>query len=194
MFRTLRSVVVVLALLTGITGVVYPALVTLLAQGMFPHQANGSLVETPAGVVGSELIGQSFTDERYFWGRPSATSPTPFNATASTGSNLGPTNPAQFEAVKARVKSLNNVGDEERHAPIDLVTASGSGLDPNISPAAAEFQSPRVAKARGVSVAEIRRAVAENTAGRTFGLLGEPRVNVLRLNLAIDRLNSPAAK
>jgi K+-transporting ATPase ATPase C chain len=201
-------------LLTLITGVAYPAIVTLLAQGIFPYEANGSVfdstgkqpVAAPANTRdwwgagqsdaaatesrGSELIGQPFSSPRYFWSRPSATGPVPYNGGASTGSNLGPTNPAQLDAVKQRVEALRNAGgDQKSPVPIDLVTASGSGLDPHISPAAADYQVPRIAKERGLGEYEVRRLVAEHTAGRTFGVLGEPRVNVLELNLALDKFN-----
>jgi K+-transporting ATPase ATPase C chain len=180
--------------LTLITGVIYPLVVTGIAQAVMPHQANGSIIAGENGKsdsvgVGSELIGQQFTDPRYFWSRPSATGPAPYNAAASTGSNYGPTNPAQLDAVRGRVEAIRQAqGDEATPVPIDLVTASGSGLDPHITPAAAAYQAPRVAKARGLSEDALRRAIAEHTEGRTFGIFGEPRVNVLKLNLAIDRL------
>jgi K+-transporting ATPase ATPase C chain len=209
--NTLRSTAIMFLALTLVTGVAYPAIVTLLAQSFFPHQANGSLVYKPTeggedqhinirdwwgasdkeapAPIGSELIGQQFSSDRYFWSRPSATGPVPYNAAASTGSNYGPTNPAQLDAVKQRVELLRSSGsDEKSPVPVDLVTASSSGLDPHISPAAAEYQVPRIAKARGLGDYVIRRVVAENIEGRTFGLMGEPRVNVLRLNLALDQL------
>lgn len=184
-----RQSVLIFLVLTVLTGVAYPLLVTGIARVVFPHQASGSLIESAGKVVGSELIGQQFDDPRYFFSRPSATGPTPYNAAASSGSNYGPTNPAQLDAVKGRVESVRqgNPGQSEG-IPIDLVTASGSGLDPHISPAAAEFQIARVAKARSLGEKTIRDLVRACTEGRTFGLLGEPRVNVLKLNLALDEL------
>jgi K+-transporting ATPase ATPase C chain len=178
-----------LILLTVLTGLVYPLAVTGLAQAMFPRQANGSLLERDGRPIGSSLIGQDFTDPKYFWGRPSATAPQAYNGTASGGSNLGPTNPALIAAVKQRVAALR-AADPGNHAPIpvDLVTASGSGLDPEISPAAARYQLARVARTRGLPVSEVQALVAHCTHGRQFGVLGEPRVNVLQLNLALDAL------
>ena len=183
----LRPALVSLILFTVITGIAYPLLVTGIAQVAFPHQANGSLVIKDGGIVGSALIGQSFDDPRYFWGRPSATAPFAYNAGASVGSNLGPTNPALIAAVQRRVNALR-AADPGNTAPVpvDLVTASGSGLDPHISPAAALYQLPRVARARNVPPEAIRDLVDRHTEGRIFGLLGEPRVNVLALNLALD--------
>jgi K+-transporting ATPase ATPase C chain len=181
----LRPAIVLFVLLTVITGAAYPALVTLVAQLVFPSAANGSLIMKDGKSVGSELIGQPFDDPRYFWGRPSATSPA-YNGASSTGSNLGPTNPAQFDAVKRRLEAIRKEhpsGD----VPVELVVASGSGLDPHISPKAAEFQIPRVAKARGMTESGVRRLIDGNTESRTFGVLGEPRVNVLNLNLGLDR-------
>lgn len=173
--------------LSVVTGVVYPAAVTLIAQAVFPHRASGSLIERHGKVAGSELIGQVFDDPRYFWGRPSATTPFGYNAASSNGSNLGPTNPDQLKNVKERVEALRQAHPDQRGpVPADLVTASASGLDPHISPAAAGFQVTRVARARNMSVEEVSRLVAAHTEGRTFGVLGEPRVNVLRLNLALD--------
>jgi potassium-transporting ATPase KdpC subunit len=190
MFAQLRSVVVMFVLLTVITGVAYPLLVTGVAQVVFPHQANGSLILRDGKLVGSELIGQPFDDSKYFWGRPSATSAFPDDASASSGSNLGPTNPAQLDAVRARVDALKKMQPESSGpVPIDLVTASASGLDPQISPAAAEYQVARVAKARSLTEEQIRKLVAANTDNRTFGFLGEARVNVLKLNLALDDLS-----
>lgn len=190
--RTLiRPTVVALALLVLLTGVVYPLTVTALAQLVMPRQANGSLVQRAGVVVGSELIGQAFDDPRYFWGRPSATAPFPYNGAASSGSNLGPSNAALTAAAQARLDALQAANAAlgltvALPVPVDLVTASASGLDPHISPAAAAYQTPRVAAARGLSEAQVRALVEQHTAGRQFGLLGEPRVNVLRLNLALD--------
>lgn len=193
MFTLLKQSVVVFVGLTLVTGVAYPALVTVVSQVAFPHQANGSLIERDGKVVGSALIGQQFDDPRYFWSRPSATGPTPYNAAASTGSNYGPTNPVQLDAVRARADALRKVGgDENTVVPVDLVTASGSGLDPHISPAAAEYQVARVAKARGMSEDSIRQLVMQQTAGRSLGVLGEPSVNVLELNLAMDNSTTNA--
>jgi K+-transporting ATPase ATPase C chain len=187
----LRAAFVLFALLTLLTGVVYPLLVTAVAQIVFPHRANGSVIEAKGKAIGSELIGQPFDDPRYFWGRPSATSPVPYHAGSSTGSNLGPTNPAHLDAVRARVEALRKSHPEqEGPVPGDLVTTSASGLDPHISPAAAEYQLARVAMARGLSEDRVRQLVVEHTEGRTLGLLGEPRVHVLRLNLAVDEASS----
>jgi K+-transporting ATPase ATPase C chain len=176
-------------LLTLLTGVVYPLVVTVVAQTVFPSQANGSLVIRAGAVAGSSLIGQPFDDPKYFWSRPSATAPFAYNAAASSGSNLGPTNPALTDAVKARVDALR-AADPDNHAPIpaDLVTASGSGLDPHVSPAAAHWQVGRVARARGLDPATVDALVTRNTEGRQWGFLGEERVNVLALNLALDAM------
>jgi K+-transporting ATPase ATPase C chain len=174
-----------------ITGIVYPLIVTGIAQLAFPHQASGSLLISNGKTVGSILIGQSFNSPKYFWSRPSATSPTPYNAANSSGSNLGPLNPALKENVKSGVERLRGADPAaKRMVPVDLVTASGSGLDPDISPAAAEYQVPRVAKMRNVDETKIRELVARYTRARQFGVLGEPRVNVLELNLALDELRS----
>lgn len=182
-----RPAMLIFVLLTILTGVVYPLLVTAIAQTAFSYQANGSVVIRDGKPVGSELIGQPFDDPRYFWSRPSPTGPVPYNAAASTGSNLGPTNPAHLDAVKGRVAAIRKAhSDQTGPVPGDLVTTSGSGLDPHISPAAAEYQVSRVAQARGISADQVRQLVAAHTAGRTVGLLGEPRVNVLTLNLALD--------
>jgi K+-transporting ATPase ATPase C chain len=192
MLNELKPALLMLALLTVLTGGVYPLLVTGIAQGLFPHQANGSLIEQNGKVVGSELIGQPFSDPKYFWGRPSATGPVPYNAGASSGSNLGPLDPALEVAVKARIAALK-ASDPANTAPIpvDLVTASGSGLDPHISPAAAHWQAPRIARILGLSEAEVSKLIDAHTEGRQLGLLGEPRVNVLALNMALDRLGRP---
>jgi K+-transporting ATPase ATPase C chain len=195
MFAQIRPAIVILVLFTLITGVIYPLIVTGVAQAVFPHQANGSLIVRNGKALGSELIGQSFDDPKYFWGRLSATGTFPYNAfnaqnlTASSGSNYGPLNPALLAAVKARVDALR-AADPGNTAPIpvDLVTASGSGLDPNISVAAALYQAPRVARLRGLSEQVVRNLVSQYTIGRQFGILGEPRVNVLELNLALDHL------
>jgi K+-transporting ATPase ATPase C chain len=178
-----------LVVFTALTGVVYPLVVTALAQVAFTHQANGSLVMRDGRATGSELIGQPFSDEKYFWSRPSATSPYPYNAASSSGSNLGPTNPALENAVSARIRALRDAEPSARvPVPVDLVTSSASGLDPHISPQAAEHQVRRVARARGLPVEEVRTLVRENTEDPTWGLLGEPRVNVLRLNLGLDMM------
>ncbi len=189
MFSHFRSALVMLLIMTAITGAIYPAVVTGIAQVIFPTQANGSLIEQNGKAVGSALIGQPFGDPKHFWARPSATSPYPNNASSSSGSNQGPTNPALTDAVAGRIKALRDADPENKApVPVDLVTASGSGLDPHISPAAAEYQVARVAKARGLDPAEVKALVAEHTEGRQLGFLGEPRVNVLRLNLALDAL------
>ncbi|MCI0377587.1 MAG: potassium-transporting ATPase subunit KdpC [Gemmataceae bacterium] len=187
MTSQLRALAAVFGVLMLVTGLAYPLLVTAVAQVAFPHRANGSLIEKDGKVVGSELIGQPFDDDRYFWSRPSATGPFGYNAASSTGSNYGPTNPTQLKAVKERAETIRKAHpDQTGPVPADLVTASASGLDPHISPAAAEYQVGRVAKARGLSQDRVHQLVAKHAEGRTLGLLGEPRVNVLRLNLALD--------
>lgn len=185
----LRRAVLVFALLTLLTGVLYPLIVTGVGQIAFNSRANGNLITAGDRSVGSRLVGQPFSSPGYFWSRPSATAPQPYNGAASSGSNQGPLNPALESAVKERIAALR-AADPTNTAPVpvDLVTASGSGLDPHISPAAAEYQVARVARARGVSPEEIRDLVARSTEGRTFGILGEPRVNVLELNLLLDQL------
>ncbi len=190
----LRPAIVSLAVLTLITGVIYPLLVTGIAQVAFPYQANGSLIRDSQGQVrGSALIGQSFDDPKYFWGRLSATGTFPYNSfnadnlTASSGSNYGPLNPALQDAVQARIDALRAADPQATlPIPVDLVTASASGLDPQISPAAAEYQVRRIAQVRGISEDQVRQLVVQYTEGRDLGVLGEPRVNVLQLNLALD--------
>lgn len=190
MFKELRPAIVSFLLLTLLTGIAYPLLVTGISQATMSARANGSLIFVDGKPVGSSLIGQSFSAPKYFWGRPSATGPMPNNAAASSGSNLGPTNPALMDAVKARVQALRDADPGNTAlVPIDLVTASASGLDPHISPAAAEYQITRVARMRKISPDAVRKLVAEHTEGRQFGILGEPRVNVLELNLALDTVH-----
>ncbi|MDS4022524.1 MAG: potassium-transporting ATPase subunit KdpC [Candidatus Competibacter sp.] len=185
----IRPAVTLFILLSIVTGLIYPLLVTGIGQALFPIQAAGSLIERDGKLVGSRLIGQNFTDPKYFWGRPSATSPYPNNAAASSGSNLGPLNPALKDAVESRVKALREADPGNTQlAPVDLVTASASGLDPHISPAAAEYQVARVARARGLAPETVRNLVAKQTEDRQWGIFGEPRVNVVELNLALDGL------
>jgi K+-transporting ATPase, C subunit len=183
----LRPALIVFALLTLLTGIAYPLVVTGIGQAAFHSNANGSIIESGRHAVGSQLLGQPFTSPKYFWSRPSATGPSPYNGAVSSGSNQGPINPALEAAVKERIAALR-AADPGNTAPVpvDLVTASGSGLDPHISPAAAEYQVQRVARERELSAGEVRRLVEQATEGRTFGVLGEPRVNVLELNLALD--------
>ncbi|OOG42504.1 potassium-transporting ATPase subunit KdpC [Rhodanobacter sp. C05] len=187
MSRLIRNALMMLLLMTLITGVAYPLVATGLAQLVFPQQANGSLIVKDGKPIGSALIGQSFTDSKYFWGRPSATTPQANNGVNSGGSNLGPTNPGLTDAVKQRIAALRaaDPGNTEP-VPVDLVTASASGLDPEISLAAAHYQLERVAKARGLSTSQVQTLVNEYTSGRQLGVFGEPRVNVLQLNLALD--------
>ena len=196
MFRQFRPAVLMLLVMTFITGVAYPLVVTGIAQLVFPKQANGSLILDDDGKpIGSELIGQPFDAPEYFWGRLSATSPVPYTAfnqeklTGSSGSNLGPLNPVLIANAKARIEALK-VADPDNDAPIpvDLITSSASGLDPHISPAAAHYQAARVTRARNLDESQVRQLIAEHTEGRTFGVLGEPRVNVLNLNLALNKL------
>jgi K+-transporting ATPase ATPase C chain len=191
MLRTFKDALLMLVALTVVTGVIYPLIVTGIARGVFPSQAGGSLIERDGKAVGSALIGQRFSEPKYFWSRPSATGPMPYNAGASSGSNQGPLNPALHDAVKGRIEALQKADpDNKSKVPVDLVTASSSGLDPHITPAAAEYQVGRVAKARGLAPEKVRALLAEHTEGRQFGFLGEPRVNVLKLNLALDALKS----
>jgi K+-transporting ATPase ATPase C chain len=194
MFKQLRPVFMVFLLLTVVTGIVYPLLVTGVAQLAFPEKANGSLIRREGGYAGSELIGQPFDDPKYFWGRLSATPDFPFNSASSSGSNLGPSNPALVEAVRARVEALQKADPGNQSSiPIDLVTSSGSGLDPHVSPAAARYQVPRVARVRGLSEDQVRHLVEKFTELRQWGFLGEPTVNVLKLNLALDALRAKGA-
>ena len=189
MIREIRTALLMLLTLTVLTGIVYPLIVTGLGQALFPRQASGSVISTGGRAIGSSLIGQSFTDPRYFWGRPSATSP-PYNAAASAGSNLGPTNPALLDSARARIARLQHADPGNSDPiPVDLVTSSASGLDPDISPAAAFYQAGRIARARGLDETQVRNLVIQSTEPRQFGLLGEARVNVLRLNLALDALS-----
>lgn len=187
LFRPLRPLVVIFAVLTALTGLAYPAVMTAFGQAVFPYEANGSLIEVNGKPVGSALIGQQFDAPQYFWGRLSATTPMPYNAQGSSGSNLGPTNPALADEIKGRLDALKAAGtDMSKPVPVDLVTSSASGLDPEISPAAAAYQVERVAKARHLNTNDVQALVDRYTSGRQFGLFGEPRVNVLKLNLALD--------
>ena len=189
MLSQIRPALVSLGIFTLLTGFAYPLVVTGVAQAAFPHQANGSLIVRDGKSVGSSLIGQPFSDPGYFWGRPSATGPVAYNGGSSSGSNQGPTNPALADAVKARIQALRDADPGSTAAvPVDLVTASASGLDPHISPAAAEYQVRRVARARGLPETAVREIVAAHTRGRTLGVIGEPVVLVLPLNLALDAL------
>jgi K+-transporting ATPase ATPase C chain len=189
MSSLIRPAVVLFVIMTALTGIIYPFVVTGIAQVVFPGQAAGNLVMQDGKPVGSRLIGQSFSDPKHFWSRPSATAPQPYNAVASSGSNLGPLNPALTDAVKSRVEALR-AADPGNTAPIpvDLVTASASGLDPDISVAAANYQAARVARVRGLKVETVQALIAGHTQGRLLGFVGEPRINVLELNLALDAL------
>lgn len=190
-----RPLLVVFFALSVVTGLLYPGLVTGIASTVFPHQAAGSPILSDGKLLGSELIGQPFSDPKYVWGRPSATAPMPYNAAASGGSNLGPTNPAQTEAVRARVDALRAADPGNTQAvPVDLVTASGSGLDPHVSPAAAQYQAARVARERGVAEDTVRHLIGEHTEHSSLGVLGDPGVNVLKLNLALDALDRNARR
>ncbi len=195
MKETLRPAIILFLGLTIITGAAYPLITTGIGKTLFPSQVEGSLVKQGDVVVGSTLIGQNFTDAKYFWGRPSATGPYPNNAAASSGSNLGPLTPALTDAIKGRIAALKQADpDNTLPIPVDLVTASASGLDPEISPAAANYQINRVAKARGVQVSQVAAMVQKNTQARQLGILGEPRVNVLALNMALEASITKEAK
>jgi K+-transporting ATPase ATPase C chain len=184
-----RAALALLAAMTVLTGLLYPLLITGIARSLFPREAAGSLLVRGAGAIGSSLIGQSFSDPGHFWGRPSATAPQPYNALASGGSNLGPLNPALTEAIRSRLAALRAADPgNQAPVPVDLVTASGSGLDPEISAAAANYQAARVARMRHRSTAQVQALIAAHTQGRLLGIFGEPRVNVLELNLALDAL------
>ena len=189
MWQPIRTAILFFSFLTKLTGVVYPLAVTGLAQTLFARQANGSLIKINEGKTASELVGQPFSGARYFWGRPSATTPAAYNGASSTGSNLGPSNPALEEAVRKRIATLRSADPGNRRPiPVDLVTASGSGLDPHISPAAALYQVPRVSKARGIDEGKVAELVRMHIQDRQFGIFGEPTVNVLRLNMALDHM------
>ena len=189
MKKQLKIALIFLGVFAIITGIIYPMVITGISQLFFNHQANGSLIENNGTAAGSELIGQPFSDPKYFWGRLSATSLVPYNADASSGSNYGPSNPALQAAVQERINALQAADPgNTQPIPVDLVTFSGSGLDPDISMAAADYQVPRVARERGLTEAQVNNLVKQYTTGRQFGFLGEPRVNVLELNLALDNL------
>jgi K+-transporting ATPase ATPase C chain len=186
--RLLRPAVSLLIVMTILLGIVYPLLITGVAKLAFPRQAEGSLIDRDGQLIGSALIGQSFSDPKYFWGRPSATTPQPYNGLASSGSNSGPLNPALLDAVKANIKALRDADPDNRQPiPVELVTASGSGLDPDISPAAAQYQAARVARARNLDRARVETLIKAHQRERLFGLIGERRINVLELNLALDQ-------
>ncbi len=185
----LRPMLVVFVGLSLVTGLLYPGVITAISKAVFPHQAGGSLIEKDGMAVGSELIGQPFSDPKYFWGRLSATAPMPYNPAASAGSNLGPTNPALTDAARARIDALH-AADPGKQAPVpvDLVTASGSGLDPHISPAAADYQAARVARVRAIPIEQVKQLIAANTEAPLLSVLGDPGINVLKLNLALDAI------
>ena len=187
--RLMRPAISLLVLMTVLLGIVYPLLITGVAKLVFPRQAGGSLIYEHGRLIGSTLIGQSFSDPKYFWGRPSATSPQPYNGLASSGSNLGPLNPALLDGVKANAKALHDADpDNRRLIPVDLVSASASGLDPEISLAAAHYQAARVARARNLPAEQIEALIRAHYQGRLLGFIGEPRINVLEVNLALDHL------
>jgi K+-transporting ATPase ATPase C chain len=188
--KQLKTGFILLIFFSILTGLIYPAVIAGIAQLLFPWRANGSLIAQNNKIIGSELIGQSFTDTKYFWSRPSATTPFPYNAAASSGSNLGPTNPDFLASIKSRVENLqqSNSQQQQNLIPVDLVTASGSGLDPDISPAAAFYQVARIAKVRNIPEKNIQELITKLMIPRVLGILGEPRVNVLQLNLALDNL------
>ena len=189
MLKMLRHAAVSLVLLGVIVGAVYPLAITGISRAFFSREAGGSMIVQGGKIVGSELIGQPFSDPGYFWSRPSATTPVPYNGAASAGSNVGPTNPVLFQAVEERIQALRAMDPgSTKPVPVDLITSSASGLDPHISPAAADYQVDRVARARGLTAEVVRSLVAEHTRGRQWSVLGEPRVNVLELNLALDAL------
>jgi K+-transporting ATPase ATPase C chain len=193
MSAVIRPAIVLFLVMTVVTGIAYPLVVTGLAQVIFPHQAAGSLIVKDGKAVGSELIGQNFSDPKYFWSRPSATTPQPYNGLASTGSNLGPLNPALTDGIKKNIDALRAADPENKApVPVDLVTASASGLDPEISLAAANYQAARVARVRGLAAVAVHQLISTHAQARWLGFLGEPRVNVLQLNLALDEL--PSAK
>jgi len=189
MWQPIRTAVLLFAVMTLLTGIVYPFAIMGLAQALFPQQANGSLIKINEEKTASELVGQPFSGPRYFWGRPSATMPVPYNGASSAGSNLGPSNPALKEAIRKRIAALPAADRKNKlPVPVDLVTASGSGLDPHISPAAALYQAPRVAKARGIDERKVAELVRMHIQDRQFGILGEPTVHVLHLNMALDAM------